>query len=74
MHTLTVWLLWQYSGSRRQELRGLAKAAGKRLWMSEVGYGGHPPEDVNAGLDISRCILADLNVMQANAWVYWQVC
>lgn len=41
--------------------------------MSEVGYGGHPPEDVQAGLDISRCILADLNTMRANAWVYWQV-
>lgn len=63
----------QYSGSRRQELHGLARAAGKRLWMSEVGFGGYPPEDVRAGLDISRRILDDLNIMKANAWVYWQV-
>ena len=63
----------QYQGSRRQELRDLVRAAGKRLWMSEVGFGGHPVDDIWAGLDISRCILNDLNVMQVNAWVYWQV-
>ena len=63
----------QYQGSRRQELRDLVRAAGKRLWMSEVGFGGHPVDDIWSGLDISRCILNDLNVMQVNAWVYWQV-
>jgi hypothetical protein len=56
----------QYSGNRREELRDLVRAAGKRLWMSEVGFGGHPPSDIWAGLDISRTILADLNVMQVN--------
>ena len=28
---------------------------------------------MGAALDLSRCILNDLNVMQANAWIYWQV-
>lgn len=41
--------------------------------MSEVGFGSHAVDDIWAGLDLSRCILADLNTMQANAWVYWQV-
>lgn len=49
------------------------RAAGKRLWMSEVGFGSHAVDDIWSGLDLSRCILADLNIMQANAWVYWQV-
>lgn len=63
----------QYQGWEREQLRDFAKAAGKRLWMSEVGFGSHAPNDVQAALDVSRCVLADLNVMQANAWVFWQV-
>ncbi|KAK9848667.1 hypothetical protein WJX84_003282, partial [Apatococcus fuscideae] len=40
--------------------------------MSEFGCGNHPLEDIQSGLDISRTILQDLNVLQATAWVYWQ--
>ncbi|KAK9817114.1 hypothetical protein WJX72_009728 [[Myrmecia] bisecta] len=59
-------------GSQRTHLRDMVKPTGKRLWVSGYGCGSHPSDDIQSGLDLSRCILADLNTLQANAWVYWQ--
>ncbi len=61
----------QYSGLGRVELRDRATAFGKRLWMSEYGNGVSPPSEMGGALQLSSTILADLNVMQACAWVYW---
>ena len=47
----------QYLGSRRRELRAGAKAAGKRLWMSEFGCGSSPPNGMKAALELSSVIL-----------------
>lgn len=66
-------VILQYQGSKRADLRELVKSSGKRFWMSEVGFGSHSPDDIWAAMDISRCILDDLNIMQVNGWVYWQV-
>ncbi|KAK9807659.1 hypothetical protein WJX72_005628 [[Myrmecia] bisecta] len=61
-----------YQGSKRAQLRDMVRPAGKRLWMSEYGCGSFVPGDIGSGLELSRCILADLNVLQADAWIYWQ--
>ncbi|KAI9327886.1 glycoside hydrolase superfamily [Obelidium mucronatum] len=37
------------------------------LWMSEYG------DADNRGINMATAILNDMNVMQASAWVYWQV-
>ena len=47
-------------------------AAGKRLWQSEYGAGTAPPDDMTDGLALSSQAAADVNVLQAGAWVYWQ--
>ncbi|KAK9863031.1 hypothetical protein WJX84_002813 [Apatococcus fuscideae] len=60
------------SPESRTQLHEFARAAGKRLWMSEFGCGNHPLADIQSGLDVSRAVLQDLNVLQATAWIYWQ--
>ncbi len=55
-----------YQGTQRVALQAAAAAAGKRLWMSEVGDGD------GTGLKMARGIIADLREMKANAWIYWQ--
>ena len=65
-----------YMGSKRQELRTLAAANGKNLWMSEVDGGdvaGSSAGEMGAALALARRIIADLNGMQASAWVLWQL-
>ena len=49
-----------------------ALAAGKRLWQSEYGAGTAPPSDVTDGVALAAQAAADVNVLQAGAWVYWQ--
>ena len=49
-----------------------ALAAGKRLWQSEYGAGTAPPTDMTDGLALAAQAAADVNVLQAGAWVYWQ--
>ncbi|KAK9843650.1 hypothetical protein WJX81_001138 [Elliptochloris bilobata] len=61
-----------YLASARAELRALVKPSGKRLWASEFGCGTSPLDDMGAAIALSAVILQDLNVLQANAWVYWQ--
>jgi len=56
-----------YHGHGRQELRRLASAAGKRLWMSEYGDGDE------TGMTMARRIIKDIRELQPQAWVYWQV-
>ena len=55
-----------YGGSRRDALRDIAHANGKRLWMSEYGDGDA------SGLTLSERILSDMKIMRPVAWVYWQ--
>lgn len=49
-----------------------ALAAGKRLWQSEYGAGTAPPSEMTDGLALASQAAADVNVLQAGAWVYWQ--
>jgi len=63
-----------YSGTRRADLRALAAAHGKRLWMSEWGAGAGP-HDHNAmapALRLAEQIRRDMTDLQPVAWVYWQ--
>ena len=66
-----------YSGSRREEMRELAKAEGKHLWMSEVDgnstIGGQAAGDMGGPLWLARRIIEDMNGMKPSAWVIWQV-
>eukprot|EP00884_Botryococcus_braunii_P012885 jgi/Botrbrau1/21598/Bobra.43_1s0008.1 len=61
-----------YSGFGRADLWTAASARGKRVWMSEYGNGGSAPWEMGGALALSSTILADLNVMHASAWCYWQ--
>lgn len=49
-----------------------ALAAGKRLWQSEFGTGTAPVTAMADGLALAAQAAADLNVLHASAWVYWQ--
>ncbi len=65
-----------YGGSRRNDLRDTAKAAGKNLWMSEVDSGGVSGTDageMGAALWLAERITADCNGLEPSAWVLWQV-
>ena len=66
-----------YSGSRRAEIRDLAKAENKQLWMSEVDgnaiAGGQAARDMGGPLWLAKRIIEDMNGMRPSAWVIWQV-
>lgn len=63
-----------YSGTRRADVRALAKAAGKGLWMSEFGTGGghHDHHAMLPALRLAAHLRRDVNELQPSAWVYWQ--
>lgn len=63
-----------YGTGERIGARDIAKAAGKRLWMSEVdlSVGGQNHEDMMPGLAISERIQADIQQLEPEAWVLWQ--
>ncbi|MFP5115314.1 glycoside hydrolase [Bacillaceae bacterium C204] len=63
-----------YGTGERIGARDIAKAAGKRLWMSEVdlSVGGQNHEDIMPGLAISERIQADIQQLEPEAWVLWQ--
>lgn len=62
-----------YNGlGSRAALRAVADFARVPVWMSEVGYGAAPPSKVAGALDLAANVAADINVMGAAAWVYWQ--
>lgn len=55
-----------YSANAPDDLRQLAVAAGKPLWISEYGDGGAD------GLAMARRIHDDIAQAHASAWIYWQ--
>ncbi|MGI8747982.1 MAG: glycoside hydrolase family 30 protein [Deinococcus sp.] len=64
-----------YNGTQRGELADLAKAQGKRLWMSEYGCcGGTRTQEhqLDTALNLAATIQRDLTEMKTQAWVYWQ--
>ncbi|MBP5465220.1 MAG: hypothetical protein J6Y13_08650, partial [Treponema sp.] len=65
-----------YLGDKRKELRTLAAANGKNLWMSEVDGGdtaGVSAGEMGAALALARRIITDLNGLGASAWILWQL-
>ena len=65
----------EYKGSKRLELKELASCYHKKLWMSEVSYGGGVwnPDAMDKGcFQLSRDIQKDLYEMGVTGWVAWQ--
>jgi len=66
-----------YSGTRREEIRSLAKDEKKHLWMSEVDgiatIGGDAAGDMGSPLWLAKRIVTDMNEMRPSAWVLWLV-
>lgn len=66
-----------YGTDGREEVRDLAEEAGKPLWMSEVegDYSDHGQdfESMEPGLGLAEQIVGDLNELDPQAWVFWQV-
>ena len=65
----------EYMGSKRTELKELARTYKKQLWMSEVSYGGGiwNPEAMDEGcFSLCRAIQKDIYELGATGWVIWQ--
>jgi len=63
-----------YKGTKREELRELAKTEGKNLWMSEVDgsyAAGTGAGEMSAALGLAQQMITDLNGLQASAWILW---
>ncbi|KAJ1332318.1 hypothetical protein BSLG_008623 [Batrachochytrium salamandrivorans] len=65
-----------YTAIDRIVLHRVAKASQKRLWMSEMCYGGsngkHDHQSMNAPLQLAENISLDLGTLKPECWVYWQ--
>ncbi|GIE94312.1 RICIN domain-containing protein [Paractinoplanes rishiriensis] len=65
-----------YGTGQRTSVRDAAKAAGKKLWMSEVeGNWGPGTTDYTGmlpGLGIAGRIVDDIRELEPSAWVFWQ--
>ncbi|WP_313545539.1 glycoside hydrolase [Leifsonia aquatica] len=66
-----------YGTSGRTQVRDVAKANGKDLWMSEVegdwdGTGVNNQTNINNGLGMATHITDDLRELEPSAWVFWQ--
>lgn len=64
-----------YGTGQRTTVRDLAKAADKKLWMSEVegDWGdGQSFTDMRPGLGLAQHIVDDLRELEPRAWVFWQ--
>lgn len=65
-----------YDTTGKAAARDLARATGKRLWMSEVDLS--PPnvpqdyDDMRPAIALGEQIVSDINRMQPVAWVLWQ--
>jgi O-glycosyl hydrolase len=59
-----------YAGDCRADLMRLARAANKRLYVSE--YGNGIDGEFGSALELARVISLDLNELQCDGWVYWQ--
>lgn len=55
-----------YHGSKRAELKAVAVAANKDLWMSEV-------DSSYDGFGLAKHIITDMNGMMPAAWVMWDI-
>ncbi len=65
-----------YDGTQHTELKELAKANNKNLWMSEVDGGnsvGGNSGQMGPALWLGQKITEDMNKMQPSAWILWQV-
>ena len=67
-----------YSGtnSERETLKKAAASYGKKLWMSEVCFGGGKHDAnvfANESYALSKGIMSDLKIMQPSAWIAWLV-
>lgn len=64
-----------YGGSKRSELKDLAKKSNMNLWMSEVDGGavaGQNAGQMGAALWLAERMAIDLNGLNPSAWVLWQ--
>lgn len=66
-----------YGTSGRTQVRDVAKANGKNLWMSEVegdwdGTGVNNQTNINNGIGMATHITDDLRELEPSAWVFWQ--
>ena len=57
--------------SSLNQLRNLAAADGKKIYMSE--YGNNSTTGLLGGVALANRIKLDVNELGANAWAYWQV-
>lgn len=65
-----------YHGTQREQVKCLAFKENKRLWMSEVGFGGgsvHDHDDMELSLQLAAGLIMDMKYLQPTAWIYWQV-
>lgn len=63
-----------YWNQDRVGLRDAVRKLGAQLWMSEYGTSGdagYQPQHISNALNLSRTMLLDLNVLQADAWNIW---
>lgn len=63
-----------YWNQERTGLRDAVRALPAKLWMSEFGTAGdagYQPQDISNALNLSKTMLVDLNVLQAQAWNIW---
>ncbi len=65
------WNTHTYSGSNtaRAQFGSMARDAGKRLWMSEVGSGG---SGINGNLNLMQRLMDDVRYIMPQAWIDWQ--
>ncbi|WP_223357723.1 glycoside hydrolase [Leifsonia sp. ZF2019] len=66
-----------YGTSGRTQVRDVAKANGKDLWMSEVegdwdGTGVNNQTNINNGIGMATRITDDLRELEPSAWIFWQ--
>lgn len=62
-----------YGGTKRIQLRDLAKSKGKKLWQSESGPLNFTGDMMDSNIMLSQRIVKDLKEMQCVAWLDWQI-
>lgn len=53
----------------RDELRTLCRDNNMKLWMSEVGSGGH---GIEGNLKLAATLISDMRHLEPSAWIDWQ--
>jgi O-glycosyl hydrolase len=62
-----------YGGTKRTQLRDLAKSKGKKLWQSESGPLNFTGDMMDSNIMLSQRIVKDLKEMQCVTWLDWQI-